>query len=166
MNSVQFTINTSQCTLPTVKCALFTWHMVASIQLYCWALWPSLQSNRTLLSIVTAGSVYTFTLVYCTILQYTALHSTALHCTALHCTALHYTLYHCDFKILDSFLGFGFLSWWTSLLCIVGELAGAWSMAVAVGHGDMWQVTCDMWHMICDTWHVTRDSWKLRTDTN
>ena len=38
-------------------------------------------------------------------------------------------------------LGLGF--WQTSLLCIVGELAGAGSVAVAVGVGDRLQVTLD-----------------------
>ena len=33
-------------------------------------------------------------------------------------------------------------------MCIVGELAGRGSMAVAVGVSDMWQATYDMWHLI------------------
>ena len=32
------------------------------------------------------------------------------------------------------------LSWQTSLLCIVGELAGGGSVAVAVGVSERWQV--------------------------
>ena len=47
-----------------------------------------------------------------------------------------------SFKVLTFFwdlklsLGFWILSWKTSLLCIVGELAGGRSVAVAVGVGD------------------------------
>ena len=57
------------------------------------------------------------------------------------------------FKILKTFwvltfLGFLVLSWWTSLLCIVGELAGGGSLAVgAVDVSDMWHVTQYMWHV-------------------
>ena len=39
----------------------------------------------------------------------------------------------------------------TSLLCIVGELAGRGSVVVAVG--DRRQVTCDIWHMKQSKWH-------------
>ena len=36
-----------------------------------------------------------------------------------------------------------------SLVCIMGEIAGEGSaeVAVAVGVGDGWQVTCNMWHI-------------------
>ena len=36
-------------------------------------------------------------------------------------------------------------------LCIVGELAGGGSVAVAVGVSDRWQVTPNMWHLTCET---------------
>ena len=42
-------------------------------------------------------------------------------------------------------VGFWVLSWWTSLLCIMGELAGGGSMAMAVGVGVRWQMKRDMW---------------------
>ena len=41
----------------------------------------------------------------------------------------------CTVKVLG-FLVFGLCSWKTSLLCIVWELAGGVSVAVAVGVGD------------------------------
>ena len=47
----------------------------------------------------------------------------------------------------------------TSLLCIMGELAGVCSAAVTVGVSDRWQVTRDMWQMTRDMWHVTCDTW-------
>ena len=50
-------------------------------------------------------------------------------------------------------------SWWTSILCIVGDLAGRWSVAVAVCVGDRWQVTCDRWNVTGDRWQVTGDRW-------
>ena len=56
------------------------------------------------------------------------------------------------------FVVFWVLSWWTSLLCIVGEFLG-WG-SVAVGVGDMWQVKGDMWHVTCDMWHMTYDRWQ------
>ena len=37
-------------------------------------------------------------------------------------------------------------------MCIVGELQGGWSVAVAAGVSDMWQVTGDTWHVTPDTW--------------
>ena len=46
-----------------------------------------------------------------------------------------------------------FGSFQVSLLCIVGELAGGGSVAVAVSLSDKWQVTCDRWRMTHDTWH-------------
>ena len=59
------------------------------------------------------------------------------------------------------FLCFLFLSWWSSLLCIVVELAAEGSVRVAVGVGDRWQMTCHMtcctWHSICEKCHVTCD---------
>ena len=48
-------------------------------------------------------------------------------------------------------------SLWTSLLCIVAELTGGGSVAVAVGVSDRWQVTLDTWQVTHDTWHVTHD---------
>ena len=45
------------------------------------------------------------------------------------------------------------LSWWESLLCIVGALAGLGSVAVTADIGDQWQVTCDMWHVTHDKCH-------------
>ena len=42
------------------------------------------------------------------------------------------------------------MSWQTSLLCIVGKLAGGGSVAVAVAVGVGWHVTCDRWHITCD----------------
>ena len=53
----------------------------------------------------------------------------------------------------------------TSLLCIVEELAGVGSVAVAVGVSDSWQVTCDTQHMSHDTWHATHDTWHATHDT-
>ena len=41
---------------------------------------------------------------------------------------------------------FPVLFWWTSILCIVGELAG--SVRVAVGVGDRWQVTGYVWYIL------------------
>ena len=58
-----------------------------------------------------------------------------------------------DFFKFYNFWSFGVLSLWTSLLCIVGELAEGRSVDGAVGVGDRGQVTCD-------TWHVTHDMWK------
>ena len=52
-------------------------------------------------------------------------------------------------------LGCWVLSWWTSKLCIVGELAGGGSVAVGVG------VKC---HASFDTWHGTCDTWILSFD--
>ena len=64
------------------------------------------------------------------------------------------------FGKLERFFGFWFCIWFfgsvlmnQSLLCIVGELAGGGSVAVAVCVGDMWQVTCDTWYLTPDTWH-------------
>ena len=69
------------------------------------------------------------------------------------------------------FLCFWVLSWWTSLLCIVGELSWGGSEAVAVSIGergkmkcDMWHVICDMWYVTCDTWHPTHDMWYVTSD--
>ena len=42
---------------------------------------------------------------------------------------------------------FVFCLWQTSLLCIVGEPAGGWSVAAAVGVDDVRQVIRDRWHM-------------------
>ena len=53
-----------------------------------------------------------------------------------------------DFLSLENFSGCeGFV---TSLQCIMGELAGGGSVAVAVGFSDRWQVKCDMWHLTPD----------------
>ena len=58
------------------------------------------------------------------------------------------------------FLNLGFWSLQTTLLCIVGELAGQGGpVAVAVCVSDRWQVTWDPWHLTHDTWNVTCDRW-------
>ena len=56
--------------------------------------------------------------------------------------------------------------WWVKvkisskiLLCILGELAGGGSVAVAVGVSDIWQVTGDMQNGTRDTWHMIHDMW-------
>ena len=61
-----------------------------------------------------------------------------------------------------------FCSLGISLLCILRELAGGGSAAVAFGFsdswqvtGDEWQVTHDTWHLAPVTWHVTFDSWHV-----
>ena len=61
---------------------------------------------------------------------------------------------------------FGFLQ--STPLCIVGELAGGGSAAVAVGikdrwHvlGDRWQVPGDRWQVTGNRWHVTGDRWQV-----
>ena len=46
-----------------------------------------------------------------------------------------------DYLRFNKFLVFGSLQ--TSLLCIVGELAGGGSVTVAVGVSDRWHATCD-----------------------
>ena len=58
------------------------------------------------------------------------------------------------------------------LLCMVGELAGGGSVAVAVGVSNMLQVTSDTGHVTHDTLqatrytrHVTPDMWYLTHDT-
>ena len=56
-----------------------------------------------------------------------------------------------------------FLSWWTRLLCIVGELAGGWSVVVGVGYRR--HVTCDMWQGTGDRWQVTDDMIHMTNDT-
>ena len=63
-------------------------------------------------------------------------------------------------KMPTIFLNF-FLSLWTILLCIVGEKAGRWYVAVAVGVSVMWKVTCARWHVPGDMWHATNDTWHL-----
>ena len=55
----------------------------------------------------------------------------------------------------ENVFGLGILFWWTSLLCIVGELAGGGSLAVAFGFGDRLQVTHD-------TLHYTRSKGKSK----
>ena len=68
------------------------------------------------------------------------------------------------------FFNWVFGSLQTSLLCIMGELAGGGSLAVAVGvdrwHAthDTWHVKNDTWHMASDTWHLTPDMWHLTRD--
>ena len=50
-------------------------------------------------------------------------------------------------------LKYFFLFFWafrSSLLNIVGELAGGASMAVAVGVSDRWHVTRNWWQVTCD----------------
>ena len=68
---------------------------------------------------------------------------------------LHFFCFH-DFLRSELFWGFG--SFCTSLLCIVGELAGGGSVAVAVGVTDRLQVKGDMRHMPSGMCHVTRDT--------
>ena len=56
------------------------------------------------------------------------------------------------FKVLTIFFlfftyGFCGLSWWTSLLVIMGDLAGGGTVGLAVAVGDRWHVTCNTWHM-------------------
>ena len=68
-----------------------------------------------------------------------------------------------DFLRFESFLVFWSL--WTSLLCIVGDLAEGWFVAVAVGVSDRWQVTVYRWHATRDTWHLTCNTWHLTQDT-
>ena len=66
-----------------------------------------------------------------------------------------------------AFSDFFWRSLQTSLLCIVGELAGGGYVAMAVfGVSDMWpsdrwQVKGNTGHMTCDNWHVTPDMWHL-----
>ena len=55
--------------------------------------------------------------------------------------------------------GFLVLFCWTNLLCIVGELSGWGSVAVAVG--DRWQVTNIRWQVMGDRWQVTGDMWHM-----
>ena len=50
-------------------------------------------------------------------------------------------------------------------VCIVGELAGEGSMALAVCVSDMWHVTGNTWHLTPDTCHLTPDPWHLTRDT-
>ena len=66
------------------------------------------------------------------------------------------------------FLVFATDCWWivvnisTSILeCIVWELAGGGSMAVAVGISEMWQGMWDTWHLTTATCHLTPDYWHL-----
>ena len=49
----------------------------------------------------------------------------------------------------------------TSLLCVRGELAVGWSVAVAFGACDRWKLTGDIRHMIHDTGDVTCDTWHM-----
>ena len=60
------------------------------------------------------------------------------------------------FFCFDNFWVSGSLQ--TSWLCIMGELAGGGSVAVAVGISDMWQVTCNTWHMTHDMKHMTHET--------
>ena len=84
------------------------------------------------------------------------------------------------FKIFRVLTFFGFFgSSQTSLLCIMGELAGGWSVAVALGVSDRWQVACNTWHVTHETWqithktghmpheqlHMTHDIWHLTHET-
>ena len=73
-----------------------------------------------------------------------------------------------DFCSFDLVLLFEFIwvlgSFQTSLLCLVGELAGGQSVAMAFGISNKWQVRCDMWHVICDMWHLTCDTWPVTHD--
>ena len=59
-----------------------------------------------------------------------------------------------------------FGSLWTSLLCIMGKLAGGWSVAVAVGVSDRWHATRGTWHvhLTHDIRHVTADTRHLNHD--
>ena len=66
---------------------------------------------------------------------------------------------------------FGFLQ--TSLICIMGELAGGglwglhWGRTVAVGlvTGDRWNSTCKTWYLTPDTWHLTHEMWYVTPAT-
>ena len=64
-----------------------------------------------------------------------------------------------DFLRFEFFSVFGLC-----LLCLMGELEGRGSVAVAVGHSDRWQVAGDIWHMTCDTINVTCDMWNMTHD--
>ena len=59
------------------------------------------------------------------------------------------------FSFLIFFWDFGSLQ--ASLLCIVGDLAGRGSVAVAVGVSDRWHSIGDTWHLTHGMWHVTHD---------
>ena len=59
------------------------------------------------------------------------------------------------------FLRFLVLSWWISILCVVGELAREGSLAVAVSVGDRGKVTCDMWHLAWAMGHLISTVSKL-----
>ena len=50
-----------------------------------------------------------------------------------------------------------FVSLQTIPLCMVGDFAGGWSVAVVVGISDMWQVTSDTQHIIPELGHLTPD---------
>ena len=52
-------------------------------------------------------------------------------------------------------------SLWIILQCIVGELAGGGSVAVAVA-----VAVNDIWHVTCDTWNLTPDTSNLTPDTS
>ena len=76
------------------------------------------------------------------------------------------------FFCLKIFLVCGSLQ--TSLLCIVGKLAGGRSVAFGVSDRwhvthdtqqmipDTWNLTPDTWHMPCDIWQVTPDRWHMK----
>ena len=57
-----------------------------------------------------------------------------------------------------------FLSWWTRLLCIVGELAGGWSVVVGVGYRR--HVTCDRGQVTGDRWQMTWYTWQMTQNIN
>ena len=77
-----------------------------------------------------------------------------------------------DFCIFNFFSLEFFGSFQYSILCIMGELAGGESVAVAVGVSDKWYATCDMWRMTHNEWHMTHDTchmthneWHMTHDT-
>ena len=52
----------------------------------------------------------------------------------------------------------------TSLMYIMGKLAGIGSVDVAVGNIDRWNVKSDIWLLSHKTWYVTYDIWHLTLD--
>ena len=56
----------------------------------------------------------------------------------------------------------------TSLLCILGELAGRrpecqWlrRLALVTGYIDRWQATCEICHVTYETWHMPHATWHM-----
>ena len=61
------------------------------------------------------------------------------------------------------FCSFGSLQ--TSILCILRELEGGGSVAVAVSVSDRWKVKGERWHTKQYMWHVTHYTWDVTRDT-